>query len=144
MTDSQYNFYSKLFKIAAIYNLIWGALNIIFPKLLFDLISMDYPFYIPFWQAIGMFVMVYAPAYWWAGKYPKKYPHFIVIGFIGKLCGPIGLAWGAIEGTLPISFGWTVIFNDAIWLIPFATYLKLSIKNAGGLSNFIKGETEVI
>jgi hypothetical protein len=54
------------FYAAALYNLLWGATNVLFPGLFFDLIGMDRPNYLPLWQVVGMFVLVYAPAYWWA------------------------------------------------------------------------------
>ena len=48
---------------AAIYNLLWGSINIIFPDVLFRLLRMPPPSYLAFWQVVGMFVLVYAPAY---------------------------------------------------------------------------------
>jgi hypothetical protein len=93
------------FYAAAVYNIIWGGLNIIFPKLYFRWIGMTPPSYLPIWQVVGMFVLVYAPAYWWAGRRPERHYHLILIGLIGKILGPIGFIWSINANQLPWSFG---------------------------------------
>ena len=83
-------------------------------------------------QRIGMFVLVYAPAYWWAARDPFRFRHLILIGFLGKICGPIGYLWFATRGELPISFGWTILTNDLIWLPIFFKFLHIAAKRDGG------------
>jgi|GEM_PF-2750517 len=53
---------------AAAYNLAWGTLVVLFPNLLFDLIGLRRPDTPALWQVVGMFVLVYAPAYAWAAR----------------------------------------------------------------------------
>ncbi|HEY6410960.1 MAG TPA: hypothetical protein VIY29_26185 [Ktedonobacteraceae bacterium] len=48
---------------SAIYNLLWGSFTIVFPDALFRFLRMSPPSYLPLWQVVGMFVLVYAPAY---------------------------------------------------------------------------------
>lgn len=112
------------FYAAAFYNLIWGLLNIIFPKIYFQWIGVDIPINLPVWQVVGMFVLVYAPAYWWAGNYPDRHYHLILVGLIGKILGPIGFIWSLMTGQLPLSFGWIILTNDLIWLPAFFLYFK--------------------
>lgn len=135
MTNYRYWFYA-----AAIYNLVWGTIHVLFPTLFWDVLGLQRPNYLPLWQVIGMFVLVYAPAYWWAGRFPEKYPHMILIGLIGKLFGPIGFVWSALTGELPLAFGITIITNDLIWWIPFMLYLRLAAQTYGGWHPFLMGE----
>lgn len=115
----QYWFYA-----AAFYNLIWGTLNIIFPGLYFQWLGMAPPINLPIWQVVARFVLVYAPAYWWAGRHPDRHYHLILVGLIGKVLGPIGFSWAVVTNQLPLSFGWVILTNDLIWLPAFFSYFK--------------------
>ena len=46
-------------KLAAVYNIVWGGLTILFPNLMFDLFGMARPSYPEIWQCVGMIVGVY-------------------------------------------------------------------------------------
>jgi len=132
--------YRNWFYAAALYNFVWGTITVLFPTLFWDTVGLDRPSYLPLWQVIGMFVLVYAPAYYWAGRYPEKYGLLILIGFIGKLFGPIGFVFALLTDQLPIEFGLNLITNDLIWWIPFALYLHQFAKTKGGWLPFIMGE----
>ena len=119
----QFNHYRPWFYAAALYNLLWGSFTILFPHLYFDWIGIPRPTYLPLWQVVGMFVLVYAPAYWWAAQNPQQHYHFIIIGLFGKLFGPIGFIWSLSTGQLPLAFGWTLLTNDIIWWPAFMAYL---------------------
>ena len=125
---------------AAGYNLLWGALNVLAPRAVFELLGLPPPSDVPIWQVVGMFVLVYAPAYWWAGRYPERHPHLIAIGLLGKVLGPIGFAWSAFGGQLPLAFGWINLTNDLIWWPAFALYLRDSARLRGGWGRFLRGE----
>ena len=125
----QYWFYA-----AALYNLIWGTLNITFPKLYFHWLGLIPPVDLPIWQVTGMFVLVYAPAYWWAGRYPDRHYHLILVGLMGKILGPIGFVWSVTTGQLPLSFGWVIFTNDVIWLPAFFLYFKTILSKRDALS----------
>ena len=84
-----------------------------------------------------MFVLVYAPAYWWAGRYPARHRHLVVIGMMGKLSA-IVLGGGADD--LPAAFGWTIITNDLIWSPAFALYLRDAARLCGGWRALLTGE----
>lgn len=132
--------YKLWFYAAALYNFVWGTVNILFPTLLWDTLGLDQPSYLPLWQVVGMFVLVYAPAYYWAGRHPDKYGHFILIGLLGKLFGPIGFVYSALTGQFPLLFGVTIITNDLIWWIPFSLYLREIAKVKGGWMPFLMGD----
>lgn len=137
--DSQLQSYRVWFYAAALYNLVWGVVNILFPHLFFDLVGMERPNYPALWQVVGMFVLVYAPAYWWAGNYPFRFRHLILIALIGKICGPVGFAWSAATGQLPLVFGYTILTNDLIWWPAFFLYLRQVIPLSGGLWAYLQG-----
>src|SRR5437868_7081511 len=79
--------YRPWFYAAAIYNLVWWSAVVLFPNLLFQVLGMAPPTYAPLWQVVGMFVLVFAPAYWWAARRPARHAHLIAIGLLGKLLG---------------------------------------------------------
>ena len=132
--------YRPWFYAAALYNFVWGVVNVFFPSLFFNLIGMPPPNYLPLWQVVGMFVLVYAPAYWWAARDPLRHRHFIVIGLLGKLFGPIGFIWSAFNGQLPLVFGLTLLTNDLIWWPAFGLFLRDAARVSGGWHKLLSGE----
>jgi hypothetical protein len=87
-----------------------------------------------------MFVLVYAPAYWWAARYPARHPHLILIGLLGKIMGPLGFLWSVATGQLPLAFGWTILTNDLLWWPAFFMYLKKAARVSGGWKVLLTGE----
>ena len=132
--------YRPWFQAAAIYNLFWGLSTLLFPQFFFQFIGLPSPNYPVIWQCVGMFVLVYAPAYWWAANNPFRFRHLILIGFLGKICGPIGYLWFAARGELPISFGWTILTNDLIWLPVFYNFLSAAAQRDGGWLRLIQAK----
>ena len=100
---------------------------------------MEAPNYFVLWQCIGMFVLVYAPGYWWAAHDPFRFRHLILIGFLGKICVPIGFVWFTAKGALPVAFGWTILTNDVIWLPAFYAFLKRAAAQSGGWMQLARG-----
>ena len=139
-SDSAFARYRPWFYAAAAYNFVWGAVNVLFPNLVFDLIGMQRPAHAALWQVVGMFVLVYAPAYWWAARHPARHRHLILIGLLGKLLGPIGFFWSAATGQLPVSFGWVILTNDLIWWPAFGLYCRDVARLCGGWKAFLFGE----
>jgi len=117
--------------VAGVYNLAFGVFAIAFPAAMFDLIQMEPPKYLELWQCIGMIVGVYGVGYVIAAFDPARHWPIVLVGFLGKVFGPIGMAWAVCRGTLPLSFGVANIFNDLIWLVPFALVLIHAFKLAG-------------
>lgn len=116
--------FSTILKCAAAYNLAWGAWVILFPNLFFDWLQMDRPNYPQIWQCVGMVVGVYGIGYWIAAQKPFIHWPIVLVGFLGKIFGPIGFAHSLILGTLPLKFGVLLITNDFIWWLPFWVILK--------------------
>jgi len=114
----------KALQLAAIYNILWGLYAVVFPYHFFELINIPSPRYIEFWQCIGMIVGVYGIGYWLASKDHLTHYPIILVGFLGKVFGPIGFVQAVLLGKLPAAFGYTIMTNDLIWWIPFFLMLK--------------------
>jgi small multidrug resistance pump len=129
------------FYAAAVYNLVWGGVTLIFPGLFFSVFSMELPNYPVLWRVVGMFVLVFAPGYYWAGRRPYEFRHFIVIGTMGKVAGAVGYIWFAAKGVLPGAFGWMILTNDLIWIPAFLLFLREVLRaQVGGWKGLLQGE----
>jgi hypothetical protein len=109
---------------AGVYNLLWGGAAVLFPSLPFRLLGMAQPNYPQLWQCIGMIVGVYGVGYLLAARDPARHWPVVLVGFLGKLFGPIGLAFGALTGQTRVDGLATNLTNDLIWLVPFALILR--------------------
>ena len=116
----------KVLKLAALYNVIWGALIILFPHSLFDFAGLPRMNYPGVWQCVGMIVGVYGIGYWIAASDPIRHWPIVLVGFLGKILGPIGFLQSLYLGVFNLKFGLTIISNDLIWWIPFYLILKNS------------------
>ena len=128
---------SKVLKWAGLYNLVWGSLVVLFPNLVFDLLSMSRPNYPEIWQCVGMIVGVYGLGYWIASFHPMQHWPIVLVGFLGKIFGPLGFAFSIWKSSLPLKFGWLLVTNDFIWWVPFGLILKMKwddfVKNNRGV-----------
>jgi small multidrug resistance pump len=113
---------------AGIYNLAWGTWVVFFPTISFEYSGLMKdgvpPNYPQLWQCIGMIVGVYGIGYLAAARDPIRHWPIILVGFLGKVFGPLGYVWGLIQGQAQPEAFVTHIFNDLIWLVPFALILR--------------------
>lgn len=115
----------RILFIAGWYNLIWGTIVILFPNLLFEISNITLPTYSMIWQSVGLVVGVYGLGYIWASKDYNTHWPIVMVGFLGKLGGPIGIIFHVfILKDLSIVFCLVSFFNDVIWWIPFFLMLK--------------------
>lgn len=117
-----------ILRAAALYNLLWGAWVVLFPNHWFDITGIEHPNYPGIWQCVGMIVGVYGIGYWFAANNFVTHWPVILVGFLGKIFGPIGFLQSALTGALPWSWGMMIVTNDLIWWIPFAAMLYLAFK----------------
>ena len=130
--------YRPWFYAAAVYNAVWGITTILFPDAWFDLLGMEPPNLPSLWRVSGMFLLVYAPAFWWVARNPERHPHLVLIATAGKVLGPIGFVIAYLAGELPARFGLILIGNDLIWLPVFSSYLR-AVGNTRGWRTFLTG-----
>ena len=112
---------------------------VLFPGALFQWLGLSEPLYPALWQVTGMFVLVFAPAYWWAARRPAQHANLVAVGLLGKLLGPAGFLAAAVAGQLPWEFGWVVVFNDLIWWPAFGLFVARAAKRSGGWREFLRG-----
>lgn len=115
---------STVLKIAAVYNLLWGAWVGLFPQHFFDLTGMERINHPMIWQGMGMVIGVYGLGYWWSSYNPIKHWPIVAVGFLGKIFGPLGFLFNYFTGQAPAAFGYTLITNDLIWWVPFFMILR--------------------
>jgi len=70
-----------------------------------------------------MIVGVYGIGYLAASGDPARHWPIVLVGFLGKIFGPLGYLMGVVQGTVPPAFGVTLPTNDFIWWVPFAAIL---------------------
>ena len=85
-----------------------------------------------------MFLLVYAPAFWWVARNPERHPHLVLIATVGKVLGPVGFAFAWLAGELPGGVGLLLIGNDFVWLPAFFLYLR-AVGRARGWRTFLTG-----
>jgi hypothetical protein len=127
------------FRAAAAYNLAWGLAAVLAPRAMLSALGMRDMAVVPFWQVIGLFVLVFAPGYLWAAADPVRHGHLVLIGLAGKVLGAIGFAVAAVGGTLPLSIGATILTNDVIWLPAFIAFSVHRMRVAGSWRALLRG-----
>jgi peroxiredoxin len=121
--QEQYAWAGQMLKAAGLYNVLWGAWVVLFPLSFFEWASLPLPNYPMIWQSVGMIVGVYGLGYFIASYDPQRHWPIILVGFLGKVFGPVGAVYYMISGLFPLGFAWINLTNDLIWIIPFGLVL---------------------
>lgn len=131
---SEYSFpkwMSTTLKIAAVYNILWGGWCVLFPQHFFEVTGLEAINHPMIWQGMGMVIGVYGLGYYWASFNPVRHWPVVMVGFLGKIFGPLGFVYNYAMGNVTLNFGLTLITNDLIWWVPFFLILKLAYKYTG-------------
>lgn len=110
-------------KLAGIYNLVWGTMLILWPRVPFNSMGLEVPNYPSLVQCLGMVIGVYGIGYWIAARDAATHWPIVLVGLLGKMFGPIGFVYSAFHGELPWSMGVTILANDVAWWLPFSSIL---------------------
>jgi hypothetical protein len=116
---------------AAAYNLAWGTTTVLFPEAWFELLGVATDGSLVFWQLAAMFVLVFAPAYWWAARAPEQHAHFVAVGLLGKTLGVVGFVAAVAAGRLDAAFAPVIVLNDLIWIPAFAAFVRQAAAQRG-------------
>jgi hypothetical protein len=125
--------YRWIFGAAAVYNIAFGLWAALTPQSFFALFDLASPLYPAIWACLGMVVGLYGLGYAYAAAYLDRAAPFIAIGLLGKLLGPIGWVLAVSRGEWPIRTLSLILFNDAIWWLPFALFLLDGTRLASAL-----------
>jgi len=106
-------------RLAAVYNILWGAWVVLFPQSFFAWADMEPLKYPTIWQGTGMIVGVYGLGYWWSSFDPLTHWPIVMVGFLGKIFGPLGYLMNLLQDMIDPKFGFILITNDLIWWVPF-------------------------
>ena len=109
---------------AAVYNLAWGASTIVAPQWYFRWSGMADINHAMVWQCVGMIVGVYGVGYAIAATQPYRHWPIVLVGLLGKILGPLGMARQLLAGTVPLKFAAVILTNDLIWWAPFFLILR--------------------
>jgi small multidrug resistance pump len=116
---------------AGVYNLLWGSAVVLIPDAPFSVAGLE-----PLtgtaraiWQCLGMVIGVYGVGYLAASTDPLRHWPITLVGFLGKVFGPIGFVWTAARGDIPWNFGLTILTNDLLWWVPFGAILLAALKD---------------
>ena len=110
-------------RAAAIYNLAWGLVVVLFPRAPFGWLGLEPPNYPSIVQCLGMVIGVYGIGYWIAARDAVTHWPIVLVGLLGKTFGPIGFVYTACRGELPWKMGVTILANDIAWWLPFSAIL---------------------
>ena len=118
--------------VAAFQCLIWGVFIIARP----ERSALAYGFSQPptdvfLWQGTGLVIVLFGIGYMIAATNPQQHWCIVLLGFLGKSLGPIGMAWSVHLGHVSRRVLYLIPINDLIWLIPFALILLQVYRNWG-------------
>ncbi|OFW25608.1 MAG: hypothetical protein A3G21_05590 [Acidobacteria bacterium RIFCSPLOWO2_12_FULL_66_21] len=133
MSPYRTQLYRLVFAAAAVYNVAFGLWAALRPRSFFDWFDLVAPLYPSIWACLGMVVGLYGLGYAYAARHLDRAAPFIAIGLAGKLLGPAGWVLAVRSGEWPIRTVALVLFNDAIWWVPFALFLLEGTRAAAAL-----------
>ena len=116
-------FHQVTFLLAGIYNILWGLWVSLDPNWLFRFAKMELPNYPEIFVCVGMVVGLYGVVYLEIARRPERGFLLALVGFVGKILGPIGAIYYVSIGKWTFNALIMNLTNDFIWLIPFAIYL---------------------
>lgn len=111
------------FVAAGAYNILWGLYAVLDPQWFFRVSGLPPSSSPQIFATLGMVLGLYGVLYLEVARMPERGWLIAAIGLVGKVLGPLGLAWLIITGVWPIATVVLVITNDLIWWLPFGWYV---------------------
>lgn len=106
--------------VAGVYNLAWGVFIYNFPDAFYSWLTEQNceSAQLIVYQGAGTFI--FGIIYITAALYPVRFWYLILLGFVSKLSGAIGVYFFIIDSNITRHFIFHVLVNDMAWLIPLA------------------------
>jgi len=111
------------FIAAAVYNVLWGLYAGLDPQWIFRFAEMPPMQHPVVFACVGMVIGVYGVLYAEVARRPERGFLLAAVGMVGKILGPIGLAFVIAIGAWPPKTVFVILTNDLIWWVPFGLYL---------------------
>lgn len=118
----------RVLMAAAVYNLLWGTVVVLFPILPFGIADIPAPNYPSVVRCLGMVIGVYGIGYAMAARDPVTQWPLVFVGLLGKVFGPIGFVFAATTGEFPWRCGVMILANDLIWWVPFTAIILHALR----------------
>lgn len=116
-------FYQIIFTCAGLYNIFWGLYSMADPQWFFRFADMPPINHAPIFACLGMVIGLYGLLLLYVARSPEGKSAIVMVGLMGKVFGPIGMAFLISSGEWPLKAAMLCLTNDVIWWIPFAMYL---------------------
>lgn len=113
----------RVFITAGVYNVLWGLYAALDPQWLFRFAGMPPLNHPAMFACLGMVIGVYGLLYMEVARDPEHGLPIAVVGLLGKVLGPIGMAVLIASGEWPAKVAVMCLTNDLVWWGPFALYI---------------------
>jgi hypothetical protein len=111
------------FLLAGLYNIAWGLWLSVDPQWVFRFTGMPDANYPEVFACLAMVVGLYGVVYLEIARRPERGFMLALVGFVGKVLGPIGAIYLIYSGKWQPAAIVMNVTNDFVWLIPFGIYL---------------------
>jgi uncharacterized membrane protein len=112
------------FVAAGAYNIAWGCYAVLDPQWFYRVTGLPLSNSPQIFACLGMVLGLYGLLYLEVARRPETGWPIAAVGLVGKILGPLGLAWLIATGTWPAGTVVMIVTNDLIWWVPFALILR--------------------
>lgn len=114
---------------AAVYHLLWGALGVLFPGRPFEWLGIESPLDPMDQQSLGLTMACFGIGFAAAALRPLQHWPVVFIALARKVLGPVVFLGAALEGSVPWVAGAVILFDDLIWIAPFALIVRTAYRD---------------
>ncbi|MEZ6060886.1 MAG: hypothetical protein R3C19_11015 [Planctomycetaceae bacterium] len=125
-------------RLASVHCIAWGAGIMLFPASSADVYGFEKPVVdVHLWQGTGLVILLFGIGYGIASTDPRQHWAVVAIGLLGKILGPMGMAWTVWQGDISSRVLWLLPLNDVVWWLPFAAILRSAFHKSTGDSEAV-------
>lgn len=103
--------------------MLWGLHAGLDPQWVFRFAGLPPMVHPVVFATVGMVIGLYGLVYAEVARRPERGFLLAAVGLLGKVFGPIGLAFMIATGQWPAKTVLVILTNDLVWWIPFSLYL---------------------
>jgi hypothetical protein len=118
---------------AGIYQILFAAVSVSWPYLLFDRLGIERPNHPLLWQGVGVIAGVLGIFYLIASRDPVRYWAIVLVGMVKCGVTLFFVCLAVFNGTLPPASLWILPVDDVVWIAPFAAILWASLRAHAGV-----------